>query len=58
MKKQNLINQLTNEELKNLCAETKETIVSKKQLRRFTSVDLWHIRKNIRTSATRVSPVI
>jgi hypothetical protein len=55
------MNQLTNQnfkllnaaEIKTLCIETKETTLTKNQLKKFSVVDLWSIQKGRKMTALR-----
>jgi hypothetical protein len=44
---------LTKTAINALCIETRETNLSRNELRKFSAVDLWHIQKNSRLSRMR-----
>jgi hypothetical protein len=45
-------------EMKNLCVETKETMVTQNQLKKFSVVDLWSIQKNRKVTILRSAMVL
>jgi hypothetical protein len=49
---------LNAEAVKVLCTETKETTLTKKQLKKFSVVDLWAIQKSRRTTSLRYGMVM
>ncbi|MFN8252334.1 MAG: hypothetical protein U0V75_10665 [Ferruginibacter sp.] len=47
------INPLSKEEIKLLCTEVKETVLSNHQARKFTAADLWNIHRSRKTAAIK-----